>query len=55
MDLSNAKKVVKETSGVLKKTMEKNLEEDSALRDFENSVSIDTGEVYDDLEVEVEE
>lgn len=55
MDLSNAKKVVKETSGVLKKTMEKNLEEDSALRDFENSVSIDTGEVYDDLEVEAEE
>lgn len=55
MDLSNAKKVVKETSGVLKKTMEKNLEEDSALRDFENSVSIDTGEVYDDLDVEVEE
>jgi DNA helicase-2/ATP-dependent DNA helicase PcrA len=55
MDLSNAKKVVKETSGVLKKTMEKNLEEDSALRGFENSVSIDTGEVYDDLEVDVEE
>lgn len=55
MDLSNAQKVVKETSGVLKKTMKKNLEEDSALRDFENSVSVDTCEVYDDLEVEVGE
>lgn len=54
MDLSNAQKVVKETSGVLKKTMKKNLEEDSALRDFENSVSVDTGEVSDDLEFEVE-
>lgn len=55
MDLSNAQKVVKETSGVLKKTIKKNLKEDSALRDFENSVSVDTGEVSDDLEFEVEE
>lgn len=44
MDLSNAKEIVRETSGILKKTLQNKLESDEGLRRFEKEASVDTGE-----------
>ena len=45
MDLSGATLIEKETSGVLKRSIEEKLEENKGISEFEKAVSVDTGEI----------
>ena len=44
MDLSNAKEIVRETSGTLQKALKNKVETEEGLRKFEDEASVDTGE-----------